>query len=237
MITIYGDCGDGVEMQALTRVCPHIKGWTTNPSIAAKVLSRTGGVGVKDYETWARNLCFGWPSRALSFEVIGDTWAEMDRQARMITTWGKNVYVKIPITNTRGQSCCEVISKLVDDGIKVNVTAVMTYEQIDEVMDVLNETPAIVSVFAGRIADTGRNPVGAINHALKKRICTATKILWASPRQVLDVYTADGLGCDVITLTPDLIRKLPLEGKSLCEYSKETVKMFYDDAQAAGLTL
>ena len=210
---------------------PIVRGWTTNPSLMLR------SVAVVSYESWAREACEEFSLYPISFEVIADEFRGMERQAKLIASWGENVYVKIPITNTLGQSSIDLIGSLSQDGIKVNVTAVLTYAQIDDVMGALADTPAIVSVFAGRIADTGRNPVATINHALRQRRILSTKILWASTRQVLDVYTADSIGCDIITCTPEIIKKLPLEGKSLKQHSLDTVKQFRSDALAAGYTL
>ena len=229
MVDIYADGADIDVMHALARN-PLIKGWTTNPTLMKKA-------GVRDYRAFAYRAIAAFPNYPLSLEVFADDIDAMESQARQISSWGENIYVKIPITNTKGISCCPLISRLSANGIKVNATAILCYSQIDEVFDALNLTPAIVSVFAGRIADTGRNPIGFINHALKKKKSTLHKVLWASPRQVLDVYTAETLGCDIITMSPDLIAKLPLEGKSLTEYSLETVQMFYNDAKAAGYKL
>ena len=229
-INIYCDSAATNEMREMARL-PAVCGFTTNPSLMIR-----SGV-VVSYEGWAREVCEEFSAYPISFEVIADDFRGMERQAKLIASWGKNVYVKIPITNTLGESSIDLIGSLSQDGIKVNVTAVLTYAQIDDVMGALADTPSIVSIFAGRIADTGRNPVATINHALRVRRTPSTRILWASTRQVLDVYTADSLGCDIITCTPDLIKKLPLEGKSLKQHSLDTVKMFRADALAAGYTL
>ena len=229
VIKVYSDGADIEEMH-LAAKNPVVKGFTSNPTLMRKA-------GVTNYTSFAHRAITAFPNYPISLEVFADDFDEMESQARKISSWGENVYVKIPITNTQGGSCCPLISRLSANGIKVNVTAILCYSQVDAVFDALGNTPAIVSVFAGRIADTGRNPTGIINHALKKKIYTFHEVLWASPRQVFDVYTADSLGCDIITCTPDLIKKLSLEGKNLSEYSLETVAMFYNDAKAAGYKL
>lgn len=207
-----------------------VQGFTSNPSIMRKA-------GVKDYEVFGRYAVKSFPDKPISLEVIADDFSEMERQARKIASWGKNVYVKIPVTNTHGESACDLIRKLARDEIKVNVTAVFHEAQITNVVHALSEwTPSIISIFAGRIADTGRDPTKIIKNAIKKKNAN-TQVLWASPRQVFDVYTADSCGCDIITITKDILAKLPLEGKNLNAYSLDTVRMFFDDARAAGYSL
>jgi transaldolase len=193
--------------------------------------------GVTNYTHFAHRAITAFPNYPLSLEVFADEEKEIEAQARQIASWGENIYVKVPISTTSGHSLCPVISRLGADGIKVNVTAILCYSQVDDVFEALDDTPAIVSIFAGRIADTGRDPTGIILHALKLKKKSFHEVLWASPRQVFDYYTADSLGCDIITMPPDLIKKLSLEGKNLAEYSLETVKMFHDDAKAAGYKL
>lgn len=227
MVKIFLDSADIQEMREHTR---SVQGFTCNPSIMRKA-------GVKDYEAFAMRAVRAFPDKPLSFEVIADDFTEMERQARKIASWGKNVYVKIPVTNTHGESACDLIKKLSRDEVKVNVTAVFNEAQIKNVVASLNEwTPSIISVFAGRIADTGRDPTRIVKSAIEKKNVNA-QVLWASPRQVFDVYTADACGCDIITITKDILAKLPLEGKNLTAYSLDTVKMFYDDARAAGYSL
>lgn len=227
MVKIYAD---GADINEMHLVASKVSGFTTNPTLMKKA-------GIKDYRAFCYRALTAFPDHPISFEVFSDDFNEMEKQARIITSWGPNVYVKIPVCNTQGQSSCALISRLAADGIKVNVTAILCYAQIDEVMDALNMVPAIVSVFAGRIADTGRDPEPFIVHALERKRLTSHQVLWASPRQVLDVYTADSIGCDLITVTKEILNKLPLEGKNLMEYSKETVAMFFNDAQAAGYKL
>ena len=218
---------DGADIEQMHKVSKLVKGFTTNPTLMKKA-------GVKDYEGFAERVIHSFPNHPISFEVFADELDQMESQAWKISAWGANVYVKIPITNTKGVSCCPLINRLGSAGVKVNVTAILCYAQIDEVFGSLSDAPAIVSVFAGRIADTGRTPTPFIIHALKKKKSSLHQVLWASPRQVLDVYIADSIGCDIITCTPDLIGKLSLEGKALKDYSLDTVKMFHDDAKAAG---
>ena len=227
MIKIFGDCANLKQMSEMSF---KVSGWTTNPSLMRKA-------GVNHYDLFSKRLIAAFPTTPVSLEVFADDFDEMEAQARKISAWGTNVYVKIPVTNTKGQTAGPLISRLCGDGVKVNVTAVFSTAQVDEVVSCLRDAPAIVSVFAGRIADTGRNPNPIILHALRVRKQPQHEVLWASTRQVMDVYIADAIGCDIITVTPDLIDKLPLEGKPLAEYSLETVKMFFDDAKAAGYQL
>lgn len=229
MVKIYADGAD-IEQMHLAARNPLVAGFTTNPTLCRKA-------GVKNYQAFAERAITAFENYPISFEVFADGFDEMEAQARKISSWGPNVYVKIPICNTKGESACPLIARLSKDGIKVNVTAIMAYDQVNDVFASLGETPAIVSIFAGRIADTGRNPSGIILHALKCSRLQMHEVLWASPRQVLDVYTADSLGCHIITCTPEIIAKLSLEGKNLHEYSRETVQMFFDDAQIAGYRL
>ena len=227
MIKIFGDSADLEEMHSMSK---KVQGWTTNPTLMRKA-------GVRNYRAFAQRVLHSFPEYPISFEVFADELPHMEAQAREIDTWGENVYVKIPVVNTKGFSTARLITDLASAGIKVNVTAVMCYKQIDEVMGALLEAPAIVSIFAGRIADTGRSPIGIVEHAVKRKVNVAHQILWASPRQVLDVYTADSIGCDIITITKDILQKMKLEGKNLIEYSRETAEMFYNDARAAGYSI
>lgn len=229
MVKIFADGASIEEMQEVVRN-PLVVGLTTNPSLMRKA-------GVTNYQSFAQRALYAFPNYPISFEVIADEFTEMERQAKIISSWGENVYVKIPVCNTKGESSAPLIGRLSADGIKVNATAILCYKQIDEVMEALGSTPAVISIFAGRIADTGRDPVPFITYALKQKRLTIHEVLWASPRQVLDVHTADSIGCDIITVTKDILNKLPLEGKSLLDYSRETVEMFYKDAQAAGYSL
>ena len=224
-IKLFCDSADLDEMRQLA-LNPQVKGFTTNPSLMRKA-------GVDNYRAFAQRAIAAFPNQPISLEVFADEFLEMEHQAHKIASWGQNIFVKIPICNTKGVSAAPLIGRLTAAGIKVNITAVMCAAQVDDILDSLGLTPAIISIFAGRIADTGRSPIGVINYALGTRQRAYHEVLWASPRQVLDVYIADGCGADIITCTPDLIRKLPLEGKNLKEYSRLTVKQFYDDAKAA----
>lgn len=188
--------------------------------------------GVTDYEAFAREIISLVPDLPISLEVFADEFLLMAEQARKISIWGKNVYVKIPITNTRGESSLPLVKELVEKGLKLNVTAILTFEQVKALNQVLQgNVPTIVSVFAGRIADTGRDPVPIMRKCaelLKPR--AKVELLWASPREIWNVYQAEECGCQIITLTRELIEKLGLRGKDLHELSRETVQIFYDDA-------
>ena len=229
VIKVYADGADLEAMRAVAKN-PVVRGFTTNPTLLRKA-------GVKDYRAFAADVVRAFPKYPVSFEVFADDADGMLHQARKITAWGEHVYVKIPVVNSRGESTAAVIAALAAEEIKLNVTAVMTMAQVDEVLAALSDAPAVVSIFAGRIADTGRDPVPTFRHALARRRFGHHEILWASPRQVMDVYAASNCRCDIITCTPELIAKLSLEGKDLTQYSQETAKMFYDDAQAAGYKL
>lgn len=229
MVKIFADGADIDEMHEMARN-KLIRGFTTNPSLCRKA-------GVRDYLGFARRVVHGFPDYPISLEVFADDYAGMEKQAMQLAELGENVYVKIPVCYTDGTSCKNIITMLSHAGVKINVTAIMCHKQIDEVMDHLSETPAIISIFAGRIADTGRDPTGMILHALKRKLVVSHDILWASPRQVMDIYTADAIGCDIITVTKDILSKMKLEGKNLLDYSRETVQLFYNDAKAAGYHL
>ena len=211
---------------------PLIKGFTTNPTLMRKA-------GVADYEAFALDVLRAIPDRPISFEVFSDEFAEMERQARKIASWGRNVYVKIPVTNTRQEPSLGVIRELSAAGVKVNVTAMMTLDQVRDVCAALaGGAPAIVSVFAGRVADTGRDPVPLMAAAVELvRVYPNIELSWASPRELLNIFHADEIGCHIITVTNDLLKKLNQVGKDLHEFSLETVKMFHDDAQKAGYSL
>ena len=225
---------DGADMQGILDMYanPDIQGFTTNPTLMRQA-------GVEDYEKFARELLEQIQDKPVSLEVFADEFDEMERQALKIASWGKNVNVKIPITNTKGEKSAPLIKKLSAEGVVVNVTAMMTLEQVQDVADALDpNTGAIVSVFAGRIADTGLDPVPHMTEALnilKSR--PKAELLWASPRELLNIFQADWMGCHIITVTNSLLAKLSLVGKDLDEYSRETVEMFYRDASSAGYTL
>ena len=211
---------------------PLIRGFTTNPTLMRKA-------GVTDYPGFARDILRSIPDRPISFEVFADEFPEMERQAREIATWGGNVYVKIPVTNTRGEPAVDLICRLSHAGIKVNVTAMLTLEQVRDVTAALRGgAPSNVSVFAGRIADTGRDPVPLMAAAVEMvSIEPQIELIWASPRELLNVFQADAIGCHIITATPDILKKLTLVGKNLRDYSLDTVKMFYEDARKSGYKL
>ncbi|HEX7707373.1 MAG TPA: transaldolase, partial [Thermoanaerobaculia bacterium] len=209
-----------------------VAGFTTNPTLMRKS-------GIANFEAFAREALESVGALPISFEVFADEFDEMERQARLIATWGDAVFVKIPITNTRGESSIPLIARLSAAGVQLNITAILTLEQVREVVDAIDsEVPAIVSVFAGRIADTGRDPVPLMREAagIVARKPKA-QLLWASPRELLNIFQADECGCHIITVTPELLKKLAMVGKPLDELSLDTVKMFYNDAKAAGYTL
>jgi transaldolase len=230
-VKIFADGADRASILALASN-PHIKGFTTNPT-----LMRQAGVTI--YETFGRSLASAIPDRPFSFEVLSDEFDEMERQALKIATWGENVYVKVPITDTLGRNSAPLIKRLAEQGVKVNVTAVMTLSQVDSVVPSLRRGPAsYISIFAGRIADTGRDPLPILCEALGRiRAYPQIELIWASPRELLNIVQADAIGCHIITVTHDLLKKLPLIGRDLTEYSLDTVKMFVNDARAADFTL
>ena len=225
---------DGADVEGIRKAAadPRIQGFTTNPTLmrAAKV---------EDYKKFAQDVLKIVPDRPVSFEVFADDFPTMDKQAREIASWGSNVYVKIPITNTRGEPSAPLIAALSAAGIKLNVTAILSLDQVESVArNLAEEIPAVVSVFAGRIADTGRDPVPLMTRALEiLRARPRAELLWASPRELLNVFQADAIGCHIITVTDDLLKKLALVGKDLDDFSRETVAMFYRDAQAAGYSI
>ncbi len=230
-IKLFADGANLSEMTAMYRD-PRIVGFTTNPTLMRKA-------GVSDYAAFARDVLHAIPDRPVSFEVFADELDEMEAQARIIAAWGVNVNVKIPITNTKGVFAGPIIRSLSRDGIILNVTAIMTVDQVRQVADALAaETPAIVSVFAGRVADTGVDPIPhmiACRRELAQR--PKAELLWASPRELLNLFHADEAGCDIITATPDILAKLALVGKDLAEYSLDTVRMFHRDATQSGFQI
>lgn len=225
-VKIYADGADLSSMAELA-ASPLIAGFTTNPSLCRKA-------GVTDYREFAKQVLAIVGDKPVSFEVFADDFAGMERQAQEIASWGKNIYVKIPITNTAGESTAEAIEHLVGIGIKMNVTAILTHDQIKAAVNALEGSDGIVSVFAGRIADAGNNPVTSILYALGRKI-GKTKVLWASTREVYNVIQADDCGCDIITCTPAIISKLGGIGQDLAQRSLETVKEFYNDAKGYSL--
>ena len=225
---------DGADLQGMLAMYRQswIQGFTTNPTLMRKA-------GISDYARFAREVIAAIPDRPISFEVFSDELVEMERQAREIASWGRNVYVKIPVTNTRGESTCEVVRRLSQDGLQLNVTALMTLQQVAAVTSaVAGGAPSCISVFAGRIADTGRDPLPIMAEALRiMRRAPRAELIWASPRELLNIFHADSIGCHIITVTNDILKKLGTVGKPLDQYSLDTVKMFYDDATAAGFAV
>jgi transaldolase len=230
-VKIFADGADLSGITALYRQ-PYIRGFTTNPTLMHQA-------GILDYRAFAREVLAEIPDRPISFEVLSDELLDMERQAREIATWGDLVYVKIPVTNTRREPAYELIHRLSHAGVKVNVTAILTLSQVREVVDALRGgAPSCVSVFAGRIADTGRDPSPLMAAAVELLLLEPkAELIWASPRELLNIFHADAVGCHIITVTHDILRKLDLIGKDLSEYSLDTVKMFYGDARKAGFTL
>ena len=225
---------DGADLDGILKMYqnPMIKGFTTNPTLMHKA-------GISDYEVFARRLLAAVPDRPVSLEVFADEFDEMERQAKVIASWGKNVNVKIPVTNTKREFSGPLISELSRSGVAVNVTAVMTIDQVRQITDSLAmATPAIISIFAGRIADTGVDPIPLMVEALKvMKARPKAELIWASPRELLNIFQADAIGCHIITVTNDVLAKLALVGKNLEAYSLETVEMFRRDAVAAGYAI
>ncbi len=225
---------DGADLDGILKLYQdtHIKGFTTNPTLMKKS-------GISDYEGFSKKVLEHIKDRPISFEVFSDEFDEMERQARKIASWGKNVYVKIPVTNTKGESSVELIHRLAGEGVQLNVTALMTARQVKTVSAALgNSAPACISLFAGRVADTGRDPLPSVKEALSVMARYPNQeLIWASPRELLNIFQADEVGCHIITVTHDILKKLYLVGKDLDEFSLDTVKMFYKDAHEAGYRL
>jgi transaldolase len=230
-VKIFADGADRASILELSDN-PWIKGFTTNPTLMRKA-------GITDYENFGKSLTDSIPGRPFSFEVLSDDFDEMEQQALRIASWGENVYVKIPITDTRGRSSSALIKRLAQQGVKINVTALMTLDQVDAVVPSLrNAPPSCISIFAGRIADAGFDPLPILSGALARiRAYPQIELIWASPRELFNIVQADAIGCHIITVTHDLLKKLPLLGRDLTEYSLDTVKMFVNDARAANFTL
>lgn len=226
---------DGADLEGIIDLYrkPYIKGLTTNPTLMRKV-------GIQDYEKFARSVLEAVQDKPISFEVFSDDFPEMRRQAVQMRNWQNNVYVKIPVTNTKGESAVGLIRELSAEGVRLNVTALLTPRQVTAVAAALaQETPAVVSVFAGRIADTGVDPTPIMKESLEiLRSLPMIELLWASVREALNVYQAADCGCHIVTVPHDILRKLnQLAGKDLTELSLDTVRMFHQDAVAAGFTL
>ena len=230
-VKIFADGAEKNEMLEMAKN-PFIAGFTTNPTLMRKA-------GITDYRTFAREVLDEIKDKPISFEVFSDDFDEMERQAKEIASWGDNVYVKIPVTNTKCESSVNLIERLSNSGVKVNVTAMMTAEQIKKVVPaLLGGSAGYVSIFAGRIADSGRDPVPIMREALEYlKAYSKIKLIWASPREVFNIIQADEIGCHIITVTNALLKKLHFIGKDLNEFSLDTVKMFYEDAKAAGFSL
>ena len=230
-VQIFADGADKASMLEMYAK-PYIKGFTTNPTLMNKV-------GITDYRAFCKDILTHIKDKPLCFEVFSDDFAEMERQAMEIASWGDNVYVKIPVTNTKQETCYTLVKKLVGSKIKINVTAITTLTQVRDVVAALNPiVPSYVSIFAGRVADTGRDPVPMMAAAVEMlKVAPAAELIWASPRELLNIFQADDVGCQVITVTNDILKKLSLVGYDLDAYSLDTVKMFYNDAVAAGFKL
>ena len=227
-IKLFADGADKAAMLALYRN-PMIQGFTTNPTLMRKA-------GITDYEAFARDILTEIRDRPISLEVFADEFDEMERQARLIASWGPNVSVKIPVTNTRREPALDLIHRLSHAGIRLNITALLTLDQVRQVAAALaGGAPSNVSVFAGRIADTGRDPVPLMAKAVELvSVPPGMELIWASPRELLNIFQADSIGCHIITATPEVLSKMSLVGKDLDEYSLDTVKMFHTDARKSG---
>jgi len=230
-VKIFADGADKAGMLDMYEK-PFVKGLTTNPTLMKKA-------GITDYRAFCKEILTFIKDKPLSFEVFSDDFSEMERQAMEIASWGENVYVKIPITNTKQEPCYELVKRLVANKVKVNVTALMSLDQVRNVVASLEpHVPSYVSVFAGRIADTGYDPLPMMEKAVDLlKAAPAAELIWASPRELLNIFQADDIGCHVITVTNDILKKLALVGYDLDEYSLDTVKMFYKDAVDAGFKL
>jgi transaldolase len=230
-VKIFADGADKAGMLEMYAK-PFVKGLTTNPPLMRKA-------GITDYQAFSLDILRAIPDRPISLEVFSDDFYDMERQALEIAGWGRNVYVKIPVMNTKRETSYKLIERLAAKKVKLNVTALMTLTQVRDVVAALDpNVPSYVSVFAGRVADTGRDPLAMMAAAVELlKIAPAAELIWASPRELLNIFHADSIGCHVITVTNDLLKKLTLVGKNLDDYSLETVKMFYDDALQAGYKL
>src|ERR1043166_7209623 len=225
---------DGADLKGIATLAanPLVKGFTTNPTLMRKA-------GIPDYRAFALEVLKIVGDRPVSFEVFSDEFADMEKQAMEIASWGSNVYVKIPVTNTRREFAGDLIRRLARAGVQLNITALLTNDQVKAVLECLStETRSCVSVFAGRVADTGRDPVPLMAEAVQLlKSNPKAELIWASPRELLNVFHADAVGCHIITVTHDILNKLSLVGKDLAEYSLDTVKMFYNDAKSAGFKI
>lgn len=225
---------DGADKEGMIEMAakPFIKGLTTNPTLMRKA-------GITDYKSFALDILKAIPVKPISFEVFSDDFEEMERQAIQIAGWADNVYVKIPVTNTKQEPAYALLQRLSKRRIKLNVTALMTLKQVQDVAATLDpDVPSYISVFAGRVADTGRDPVPHMAEAVELlKEMPQAELIWASPRELLNIFQADSIGCHIITVTNDVLKKLTLVGKNLDDYSLDTVKMFYNDAMSAGYAI
>jgi transaldolase len=230
-IKIFADGADKKNMFEMYEKS-FIKGLTTNPTLMRKS-------GIKNYKLFCKEILTQIKKKPISFEVFSDDFLEMEKQAFEIASWADNVYVKIPITNTKQQSCYQLVKKLVEQKVKVNITAIMTIKQVDDIIRVLDPNiPSYISVFAGRIADTGRDPLPLMVDSLRAlKKCPAAELIWASPRELLNIFQAEQIGCHIITVTNEILNKISLIGYDLDSYSLDTVKMFYNDAVFSGFKL
>ena len=230
-VKIFADGADKAGMLEMNAKS-FIRGLTTNPTLMRRA-------GISDYKGFAKEILTEVKNKSISFEVFSDEFHDMERQALEIASWGENVYVKIPVTNTQGTPSYALIKKLAAQKVKMNVTALMTLSQVRDVVAVLDpHVPSYVSVFAGRIADTGRDPVPLMAAAVELlKVAPAAELIWASPRELLNIFQANDIGCQIITVTHDMVKKLSLVDYDLLAYSLDTVKMFYDDALTAGFKL
>ena len=231
MVKLFADGADKAGILEMYQN-PRIDGFTTNPTLMRKA-------GITDYVAFAKDILKEIPDKPISFEVFADEFGEMERQAVEIADWGRNVYVKIPVMNTKRKTSYDLVRKLSQAGVQLNITAIMTLEQVQKVAEaVQGGSSSFVSVFAGRVADTGIDPIPMMQESLQiLKTAPNAELLWASPREVLNVYQAETIGCHIITATNDILKKLELNGKNLDVYSQETVQMFFNDAQAAGFHL
>ena len=227
-VKIFADGADKAGIQEMYAK-PYISGFTTNPTLMRKA-------GVTDFEAFTKEIVQAIPDRPLSVEVFADDFDEMEKQAETIARWGENIYVKIPVTNTKGESAAELVRRLAAKQIHLNVTALMTLDQVRDIADALQDgVNSYISVFAGRVADTGRDPMPLMSEAVEiLKPYAHLELIWASPRELLNIFHADSIGCHIITVTNDILAKLPTVGKDLTEYSLDTVKMFHSDATKAG---
>ena len=230
-VKLYADGADLADLLAVASD-PRISGFTTNPTLMRRA-------GVNDYESFARDVLSRITTRPVSFEVFSDELDEMRRQALAIASWGPNVYVKVPVTNTRAEWTDRLVRELSREGVQVNVTALTTVAQVDRVARALEGgAPSNISVFAGRVADTGTDPIPLMREAVAAAAQAArAEVIWASPRELLNIFQADEIGCHIITVTHDILAKLDLVGKDLDQFSLDTVKMFHGDASEAGFTI